>query len=152
MVARLHDSWQQAGEHMARAQERYTKQANKHRREVDFKVGDKVWVTTRHWQTDRPSKKLANQMEGPYEILEQVGHSFKLKLLDSMKVHPVFHAEKLRKDPNNPLPGQANPEPPPLELEDGETEYEVQEVLAARLVRGKLRYRIRWKGWDPDPE
>jgi hypothetical protein len=137
---------------MARAQERYAKQANKHRRNVDFKVGDKVWVTTRHWQTDRPSKKLANQMEGPYEILEQIGHSFKLKLPNSMKVHPVFHAKKLCKDPDNPLPGQANPELLPLELEDGEAEYEVQEVLAVKLEWGKLWYRIQWKGWDPDPE
>jgi transposase InsO family protein len=142
IVTRLHESWQWAKEHMARAQEWYTAQANKHRRQVDFKIGDKVWVTTKHWHTDRPSKKLANQMEGPYEILEQVGHSFKLKLPDSMKVHPVFHAEKLRKDPGNPLPGQTNPAPPPLNLEDGETEYEVQEVLAVKLIRGKLKYRI----------
>jgi hypothetical protein len=91
-------------------------------------------VTTRHWKTDRPSRKLANQMEGPYEILEQVGHSFKLKLPESMKVHPVFHAEKLRRDPGNPLPGQANPDLPPLELEDGNEEYEVQEVLAVKLI------------------
>ena len=69
-----------------------------------------------------------------------------------MKIHPVFHAEKLRKDPNNPLPGQFNPEPPPLELENGETKYEVQEVLAIKLIRGKLKYRVQWKGWDPDPE
>ena len=137
---------------MTCAQARYTKQANKHRREPDFGVGDKVWVTTKHWKTDRPSRKMANQMEGPYEILEQIGHSFRLKLPKSMKVHPVFHAEKLRKDAGDLLPGQANPEPPPLELEDGETEYEVQEVLAVKLAYGKLKYRIQWKGWDPDPE
>jgi hypothetical protein len=91
-------------------------------------------------------------MDGPYEILEQIGHSFKLKLPESIKVHPVFHAKKLRKDPGNPLPGQTNPEPPPLEVEDGETEYEVQEVLAVKLIRGKLKYRVKWKGWDPDPD
>jgi hypothetical protein len=91
-------------------------------------------------------------MDGPYEVLEQIGHSFKLKLPESIKVHPVFHAEKLRKDPGNPLPGQTNPEPPPLEVEDGETEYEVQEVLAVKLIRGKLKYRVKWKGWDPDPD
>ena len=101
---------------------------------------------------DRPSQKLASQMEGPYEVLEQVGHSYKLKLPDSMKIHPVFHAEKLRRDPGDPLPGQANPEPAPLELEDGELEYEIQEVLVVKLVRGRLKYRIQWKGWDPDPE
>jgi hypothetical protein len=85
-------------------------------------------------------------MEGPYEILEQIGHSFKLKLSASMKIHPVFHAKKLWKDAGNPLPGQANLEPAPLELEDGNEEYEVQEVLAVKLVRGKLKYRIQWKG------
>jgi hypothetical protein len=73
-------------------------------------------------------------MEGLYEILEQVGHSFKLRLPDSMKIHSVFHAEKLQKDSSNSLSSQANPEPPPLELEDGETEYEVQEVLAVKLI------------------
>jgi hypothetical protein len=48
---------------MARSQERYAKQANKRRRGVDFAVKDKVWVTAKHWKTDRPSRKLANQME-----------------------------------------------------------------------------------------
>jgi hypothetical protein len=55
---------------MEQAQERYAVQANKHRRPIDFKVGDKVWVTTKHWKSDRPSRKLGNQMEGPFEILE----------------------------------------------------------------------------------
>jgi hypothetical protein len=90
---------------MAIAQERYAKQANKHRQEPDWKVGDKVWVTTKHWHTDQPSKKLADQMAGPFEVLEQIGHSYKLRLPDSIKVHPVFHAKKLCKHPDNPLPG-----------------------------------------------
>ena len=44
-------------------------------------------------------------MEGLYEILEQIGHLFKLKLLESIKVHLVFYAEKLRKDLGNLLLG-----------------------------------------------
>ena len=76
LVLRLHESWETAKANMAKSQKRYTRQANKHRREIDFDVGDKVWVTTKHWKTDRPSRKLASQMEGPFEILEQVGHSF----------------------------------------------------------------------------
>jgi hypothetical protein len=108
---------------------------------VDFGVKDKVWVTTKHWKNDQPSRKLAQQMDGLYEIIEQVGHSFKLKLLDSIKVYLVFYAEKLRKDLGNPLPGQSNLETPPLRVNDAE-EYEVQEVLAVKLARGKLKYRI----------
>ena len=60
-----------------------------------------------------------------------------------MRIHPVFYAEKLRKDLGNPLPGQLNPEPAPLELQDGETEYEVQEVLAVKLLYSKLRYKVQ---------
>ena len=44
-------------------------------------------------------------MDSLYKILEQIGHSFKLKLPESIKVHPVFYAEKLRKDLKNPLLG-----------------------------------------------
>jgi hypothetical protein len=55
-------------------------------------------------------------MEGLFEILKQIGYSFKLKLPETCKVHPVFYAEKLCKDPVNPLLGQANTEPPPIAL------------------------------------
>src|SRR6266536_63615 len=151
LVTRLHESWERAKSGMTHSQKRYAIQANKHRRAINFRVGDKVWVSTKHWTTDRPSKKLANQMDGPYEILEQISHSFRLRLPESIKVHPVFHADRLRKDPDNPLEGQSNPDPPPLQVNDQE-EYEVQEILAVKQTRGKLRYKIKWKGWDDDPE
>jgi hypothetical protein len=64
-------------------------------------------------------------MDSPYKVLEQIGHSFKLKLPKSIKVHPVFYAKKLCKDPRNPLLRQTNPEPLLLEVEDSEIEYKV---------------------------
>jgi hypothetical protein len=81
-------------------------------------------------------------MDGPYKILEKIGHSFKLKLPESIKVYPVFHAKKLRKDPRNLLLSQTNLEYDLIEVKDGEEEYEVQEVLAVKLLRGELRYRV----------
>ena len=48
LVKQLHESWSVAQGNIARLQERYAIQANKHRRVVDFGVGDKVWVTTKH--------------------------------------------------------------------------------------------------------
>jgi len=80
-------------------------QANKHRREPDFTVGDKVWVTTKNWKTERPSRKLDYKMAGPYKILNKEGNLYKVKLLDLIKVHPVFLPDKLRKAANNLLPG-----------------------------------------------
>ena len=151
LVKRLHDSWEVAKSNMAQSQERYATQANKHRRPADFGVGDKVWVSTKHWKTDRPSRKLSDQMAGPFEITEKVGHSFRLRLPDSIKVHPVFHADRLRRAPEDPLPGQRNPEPPALDVNDND-EFEVDHILAVRKLRGKLKYRVKWKGWDDDPD
>jgi hypothetical protein len=64
-------------------------------------------------------------MDSLYEILEQIGHSFKLKLPESIKVHPVFYIKKLRKDLRNPLLKQTNPEPLLLEVKDNKIEYKV---------------------------
>jgi hypothetical protein len=81
-------------------------------------------------------------MSGLYEIIKQIGHSFKLQLPDSIKVYPVFHADRLRKAPEDPLPGQKNADLPPVQVNDQE-EYEVEQVLAVKLLRNKLRYRIK---------
>jgi hypothetical protein len=57
-------------------------------------------------------------------------------------VHPVFYTKKLRKDLRNPFPRQTNPEPLLLEVKDSKIKYKVQEVLAVKLIRGKLKYRV----------
>jgi hypothetical protein len=67
---------------------------------------------------------------------------FLLKLLETIKVYLVFHVEKLWKDPRNSLLGQANLEPPLVVLEDREQEYDVERILAVKLVRKKLKYKI----------
>jgi hypothetical protein len=90
---------------MAKAQEKQVVQANRHCRLVDFKVKNKIWVSTRNWTSERPSRKLGYQNEGPYEIIEQVGHSYRLKLPEGNQFHDVFAPDLLRKDPENPLPG-----------------------------------------------
>jgi hypothetical protein len=35
---------------------------------------------------------------------------------------------------------------------NGEEEWEVEKILAVKLVRNKLRYQVSWVGYDPDPE
>jgi len=52
-------------------------------------------------------------MAGPYKIPKKVGHSFKVKLLELIKIHPIFFLDQLWKAIDNLLPGQYN-NPPPL--------------------------------------
>lgn len=82
-----------------------------------------------HYQTDHPNKKLDSQMAGPFLIIECIGNSCQLDLPDTMKIHPVFSPDKLRRAANDPLPGQVI-EPPESIIAGDEQEWEVEEVLA----------------------
>jgi hypothetical protein len=89
-------------------------------------------------------------MAGPYKIIEKVGHSYRLDLPQSIKVHLVFSPDKLRKASNNPLLGQRNDPLLPIQV-NGEDEWEVDEILASKTIRGSLYYRASWIGYDPNP-
>ena len=150
-LRRSHSAWKWAVQNIKLSQERQRTQANKSRREPDFGVGDEVWVINPSWVTERPSVKLDWKRRGPYKVIGLVGHSFKLDLPPSIKVHPVFHADKLRRYTRDPLPGQDPPRPDAIEVE-GSLEYEVDSILASRVRYSKLEYQVSWKGWDRDPE
>lgn len=71
--------------------------------------------------------------------------------------HPVFHVNKLRLAPDDPLPGQRLTPPPPLRVSNitDEWEYEVDEILESRLfIRWKhLKYLVQFRceeaSWQP---
>jgi hypothetical protein len=63
------------------AQQEHQQQANAHRQQAPkYAVGDKVWILTRNWSTDRPSKKLDNKNAGLYEITRVVHNSLAFEL------------------------------------------------------------------------
>lgn len=90
---------------MAAAQEVMKRNADRHLREANFQVGDKVYLDTHHWKTERPSQKLDNPYAGPFTITSKVGESYRVNLPVTMRIHNVFPPNKLRKDSGTPLPG-----------------------------------------------
>lgn len=145
----IQDAQELARLNVEEAQQVYAKQANKHRREPDFDVGDMVWVSTKNWSIHRPSRKLSAKNAGPFKIIGKDGYSFHLELPSTLKMYPIFHASKLRRAATDPLPGQYNEPAPPIVI-NGEEEWEVEKILAVRLVYRTLKYRVKWKNHDTD--
>jgi hypothetical protein len=133
-----------------KAQRRMTEQANKHRKDVDYKPGDMVFLSSKNIRSSRPSKKLDDKNLGPFSTKEKVGHAFRLNLPSTMKIHDAFHPVLLRKAATDPLPGQEHTEPPPIIIED--EEWEVDDILNSRLYGRwkRLQYQVKWKGYDKD--
>jgi len=87
---------------LLKAQDRMKVQADKHRRDTDYQVGEKVWVKLRPYRqtstTGEPYSKLGKQYFGPFEITEKLGKvAYQLKLPDDAKIHPEFHVSVLKK-------------------------------------------------------
>jgi len=55
----------------------------------------------------------------------------------------LFHADRLRKADNDPLPGQVQTPPPPEEI-NGEPEWEVEGIERARIhgQKKRLEYQV----------
>ena len=118
------------------------------RPEPTFTIGDKVWLNGKNIITKRHSHKLDNRRHGPFEVVEKVEHSYKLKLPTTMKNHRVFHVSDLSRVAKDPYPGQIAPPPPPVIVDEDE-EYFVEEILDSRLLgrRKKLKYLVKWVGY-----
>ena len=96
---------------MKQAQDRQKSYADLRRREIEFAVGDRVFLRVapyRHVLRFGRKEKLASRFIGPYEILERVGTvAYRLALPASIdRIHNVFHVSQLRKyvgDPSHVL-------------------------------------------------
>lgn len=95
-------------------------------------------------KTDKLSDKLDYKKLRLYEIKEVRGRvNYKLALLKNIRIHPVFHISLLEPaPPNAPKASFINIEPINLDAE-----YEVENILDCRCVRGKVKYLIKWLGY-----
>ena len=134
------------------AQDRQKSYADNRRRDLEFEVGDMVFLRISPWKgVLRFGKrgKLSPRYIGPYRIVERIGEvAYRLELPSDLdRIHDVFHVSMLRKyipDPSHVLTEQ------PVEIQENLTyEEEPVQILDRReqVLRNKTipLVKVLWR-------
>lgn len=151
---------QQAKDNLQAAISRQAYYANKHRREHEFKEGEKVMLSAKRLDLVQKgtSTSLAPKNFGPVRIIKKVSPvAYKVELPDSWSNHPVFHVSQLtpfheddeEQFPDRPLPKRRDFYKGP----DNDDQFEVERIVAEKQVKSgrqtKTMYLTKWKNY-PD--
>jgi len=140
---------------LGKAQEEMKKFTDRKRGEgEEYKVGDLVLLSTKDlkWQMKgRRSEKLTERFVGPYKIKGIISsNAVELELPKTIKIHPVINVSRVRLY-RPQVEGQKKTLPKPVIIE-GEEEFEVEKILNKRVVRGKKKFLVRWKGYTAEED
>jgi len=138
-----------ACEALIKTWERMMKQANKHRKKINYKIESKMFLNKRNIVTAKLFKKLDDKMLNSFKITNSVDFFFKLKLSNTMCIHDVFYSELLRSVVDNSLSDQKNEFLRSIVIND-ENEWKIDDILNSWWYQRWLQYQVKWKSYDND--
>jgi hypothetical protein len=138
-------------DHLQRAQNQQKVQADKHRVDHTFEVGDLVYLRLQPYRQASIKRNGANKLQsclfGPYRVSKKIGVvAYELELPPGRKINNVFHVSCLKKSLGQHIrPIEVLP---PMD-EEGQLVLIPEEVLEVREKRLRNRsikgYLIKWK-------
>ena len=137
--------WDEVRARLVGEQARQKRYADLRRREVQYDVGDSVYLSTSNLRLH--GGKLRAKWVGPY-VVKDVGDSGVSVTLDLQgelgKTHPVFHVSLLKPYEVSRLqwPGRASPHRPAPELVDGDTEWVVERVVDKEVRMEEVEEKV----------
>jgi len=94
---------------------------------------------------------LTKRFVGPYKIKGIISsNAIELDLPKSIKIHPVVNVSRVRLYTSQ-VKGQKKVPPKPVIIE-GEEEFEVEKIINKRIVQGKEKFLVRWKGYTAEAD
>jgi len=112
-----------------------------------------VWLNIKSFRLlEGLNHKFLGPYVGPFKVLEKkLSDTYKLELLENLRVHPTFHVSLLKLVSRNASrPNRKHNLRPPLDLVHNEPKFKVEAVLKSRQLRGwKREYLVKWKGYHP---
>lgn len=170
-IQQMREAQEQAKLCLQNAQQRQRAYADQKRRDVDYQVGQKVWLSTKNITLKMVgTPKFLPKFIGPFPISAKVNPvAYKLELPPCLKMHNVFHVSLLAEYHAN---SRQQPAPLPVITDEG-LEYEVENIIDHRVKtfgghwnKNKTKkigqkkvteYLIHWSGygaedrtWEPD--
>ncbi|MCO5605426.1 hypothetical protein L7F22_059610 [Adiantum nelumboides] len=156
LVQEMQDILVQVRDILVHVQQKYQKQANKHRRHAKFNEGDLVllYVASHRYKTMKSVfPKLRPRFYGPFKIIKKNSVvSYKLELPPSWgKLHPTFHISWLKQyiQGDSPVPALSSYVP---EIEDEHVILVPEKILDVRQkeTRRKLttEFLVKWMDLD----
>ncbi|UTT90697.1 hypothetical protein NDA17_003936 [Ustilago hordei] len=137
-------------EQIREAQRRSVNQYNRKHKDIEFKVGDMVYINHRNWKTRRPTPKLDTRFAGPYPVQERVGcQAYRITLPANLRVHDVFHVSMLEPARTSSLPQHAE-QPTIPSLPDEDLDFEVEALIDKHSHNGTTEYKVLWRGYSEE--
>ena len=135
-------------ERSVRLQQKYY---DKKHRDVGYKVGDLVLLSTRNLKMKGTPSKLQKRFVGPFRVTETIGEqAYRLALPEEWRIHPVFYVSLLRDwkaaDVQKDKPVSQEDAP---EVE--EPYWEIEKILRWQKIKRNKKiikeYLVLWKGF-----